>query len=286
MFTFVTALDRNFILPTSVMLCSLDKNVMSSHSVVVLTSSYDNRLIQAAFRKLKLKMLKIRFVVVPDVLQVEAIRMNGIMHFSNASIYRLFMSSLIEEDINYVIYLDGDILIRKQLSDTSFPKARFAAYVQEDSTSEMIGNHSYFNSGVFSTQLDYWRESNAEYKMLSFLENHLNSIYKDQDALNFVFSAESVYPLPKDLNFLLKESSFLKSRKDDPTIVHFAGHLKPWRRFTPPSRFINEWRKLAREINVSIYMNPHWTDYFKLIGYLLKINKVRASLRNSYAKKI
>jgi hypothetical protein len=200
--------------------------------------------------------------------------MDGIMHFSDAAAYRLFMANVIGADINSIVYLDGDLLIRREITSMHFPETIFSAYIVEEPGKEALLNPRYFNSGVFSTQLDYWRENRVEFKLLDFLDRFQNSVYKDQDALNSVFCEKNLNPLPKELNFIVRDYSYLDSLRVDPVIVHFAGHLKPWRRFTPNSKFVREWRDLAKLVSDDIYLESKKSDYLKRVGYLLKLENV------------
>lgn len=273
MLNFVTALDSNFIVPTSTMLVSLDKNLEVASRCFVLCNKIDFQTVSRAFNLINFNKLSIKIVEVPLSLIKQAIQMNGIMHFSNAAIYRLFMPSLLELDVNSIIYLDGDLLIRKRINENLFPKTIFSAHIEKRPAIEAISVDNYFNSGVFTTQLYFWRENRIEKKLIEFLERNLESIYKDQDALNFVFANLNLHPLPEELNYILKFHDRKDLRMSDPYIVHFAGHMKPWLRHTPNSKYVKEWRTIAKLIHSEIYLNTKKFDFLKRFGYRLYLHK-------------
>ena len=273
MLNFVTALDSNFIIPTSTMLFSLDNNLEVTSRCYILCNKNDFQNVSKVLNAIKFKKLSIRIVEVSKSLINQAIQMNGIMHFTNAAIYRIFMASLLDTNINSIIYLDGDLFIRKRINESLFPNTIFSAHIEKKAAIEAIIVDNYFNSGVFTTQLDFWRENNIEIQLVNFLEKNLQSVYKDQDALNNVFANLNFFPLPEGLNYILKSQNRKDLKKSDPYIVHFAGHMKPWLRYTPNSKYVKEWRTVAKQIHNEFYVDKKNLDFIKRIGYKIYLNK-------------
>lgn len=268
MIPFLTALDERYIFPTKIMLKSLDCNLSTQHDFYIIVRVNKSKTIIRDLESLVLHNLKIKFLIFTEKTN-KSTEMKGLMHFSNAATYRLYASSLLPPNIDEVIYLDNDILIRKPISIDNFPKNIFAAYVEPNPANECLDISNYFNSGVFRTNLNYWREFSAETRMLDFLKSNQQSIYKDQDALNYFFAELNTEPLDVNLNFMPDKISKSKSCKIDPTIVHYAGHKKPWKRSTLRTKYIREWQEFAKLHFGYAIIEKTQKDYLKKLAYLI-----------------
>ena len=245
---YVTSFDLNYFHGGVVLLGSLAKQVSNGQLVYVLTS--DNALtIQGMLDTLNcLKTIEVRVIDVPDRIFLEnPMSMDGVLHFSNAAIFRLFIPILIPADVKQVIYLDSDVLILNSLEELEGDLSDFAAVLESDKV-------DYFNSGVFKTNLDIWRNENVIRKFQTFLEANPQSVYKDQDALNFVFSSRNSALNPK-FNCQVKDNH----SANEAVIVHYSGTRKPWYSSTPNTKYIKLWRMNAKEFlgnNYSLQKRP------------------------------
>jgi lipopolysaccharide biosynthesis glycosyltransferase len=272
--TYVTSLDTNFIVPTSVMLVSLNNSLNVASKCVVLTSWQDFQEVKNALTNLSLCNLELRFISIPESKFDESLTMQGILHFSNAAILRLFASTSIDNSVDSIVYLDGDVMIRKPLDNNTFPTEIFSAMIELKPTRQVHYVSNYFNSGVFTTQLSFWRKNDVEKKLIDFLKKTPTSVYKDQDALNFVFAETNTEPLSDSLNFIIQDHNFRSLKKADPIIVHFAGPLKPWKLSTPNSKYVREWRTLAKELDVRVSEDDVIKQYAKRFGYSIQLHKL------------
>lgn len=171
------------------------------------------------------------------------------MHISNAAYYRLFLASILPEDIDQVLYLDCDLIVEKSLLplwNTDMTDCPVAAVPDMDEAvldkyrrlrySPSLG---YFNSGVLLINLKYWREHNCQGQFEQFVAEHLDRIvYHDQDVLNVVFR-ENKKVLP--IKFNVQEAALytrvnisweydeqLEEALKDPVIIHYTTWKKPW----------------------------------------------------------
>ena len=167
--------------------------------------------------------------------------------YSFATYNRFFIADLIDEE--KVIYLDGDTIVRHDLTELwNTPLEGYACAVVEDQRGDDIFTHNrnkietpYFNAGVQLINLTYWRQNDIGRKMATYLKEHTDScLYVDQDAANKVLSGKVVY-LDFKYNFMedwfqptnewqihfSKWDRILKDR-EDPAIVHYCRGLKPW----------------------------------------------------------
>ena len=157
------------------------------------------------------------------------------------------IADLIED--SKVIYLDGDIIVRHDLSDLwNTPIDGYASGVVEDQRGDDVFIHNlnkvatpYFNAGVQLINLDYWRQNNIGQKMAEYMKEHPdNCPYADQDPANKILSGKVKY---LDFKYNFMEDWFyptsqwqihfskwdrILADREDPYIVHYCRGLKPW----------------------------------------------------------
>jgi lipopolysaccharide biosynthesis glycosyltransferase len=172
--------------------------------------------------------------------------MDGIYHFSNAALYRLFMTQHLPTQIDRILYLDADLIFNLDISDVFIQHSNsvFSARIETE-------KRGYFNSGVFLTSLNYWRSNEIGKKCIEYLIQNPDSRYKDQDALNYVFS-DINDSMDKRFNFAFQDYGVFKSRNLKKAIFHFTGTVKPWKNHAPPVFPVTLWRRMY----VDVYGRP------------------------------
>ena len=182
-------------------------------------------------------------------------------HISIATYYRLFISKLLPKNIDKVIYLDCDIIVRQSLNELweyNIENSAIAAVYQiVDWNISAIKRlkypveYGYFNAGVLLINLAYWREHQIPDLLLSFVHNNKELIvFHDQDVLNGVLY-DKCLKLPCKWNMLsnffqkntlsvsdFNEGILINDYKDykqqilqvinNPAIIHFVFKPKPW----------------------------------------------------------
>ena len=178
-------------------------------------------------------------------------------HISIATYYRLFVTSLLPETVDKIIYMDCDIVVRgslKELWETPLEEYAIGAVYQDLGWSDynmswerlkIPRKEGYFNAGVLLMNLKYLRKMDFEEKAITFInENHKRIISHDQDVLNSLLYSYTL-PLSPKWNyipmFLSKRLFKLEfpqkfiyrlndvKRKDfTPVVVHFVSTPKPW----------------------------------------------------------
>ena len=186
-------------------------------------------------------------------------------YITKSAYNRLFAASMLPKDVEKIIYLDGDIVVRKSLRplwDTDIDG--YAVGVVND-MHELKHIQSmrlpydmkdgYFNSGVLLINVKYWREHNCMALFDEITEKHQEILtLHDQDVLNIAFHDKKKW-LPVTYNmqngFLYKNQKLwsvpeieedLNVMKHDPAVVHFSTWDKPWKLecFHP---YCKDWRK-------------------------------------------
>jgi lipopolysaccharide biosynthesis glycosyltransferase len=208
-----------------------------------------------------------------------------IAHISTATYYRLKLPSILP-DINKCIYLDVDLIARKDLSemfrinvdDNYIAGVKAAGYYQTKEQMEkkkvQLGIEaidSYVNAGVLIMNLAKMRKDGIEENFEKALENKWPS--QDQDVLNAIcygkiriihmkYNAMTKYELDNDNAY--KNIKYLKrvyskgewdSGRKNPTIIHFCDKTKPWTSVQAVYSYL--WwdvvRHLPDDISLAIY---------------------------------
>lgn len=165
-----------------------------------------------------------------------------------ATYYRLLLPELLDESITRVLYLDCDVIVRKDISElfTEVDMSNYGVAAVKDSlpwntehrfVMGLSLDEPSFCAGVLLINLQYWRENDCERQLMEFaIKDRKEVFFADQDALNFVFR-KHWYQLPYQYGHspltiaVLDHSqrwSDLWANAYDPSIIHYAAHVKPW----------------------------------------------------------
>lgn len=180
-----------------------------------------------------------------------------IAHLSSATYYRLLLPRILPEEVEKVLMMDGDIIVRHSLLplwETDLEGVALAAVPDRaESDIEMYNRLQYppalgyFNAGVLLMNLKYWRENNVAAQIESFVKDHSDRLlYCDQDILNYLFREKKkrvpvkyntqsgfLFQLEKaDYDYWKYEKEVLEARKD-PVVIHYVFD-KPWLEGTNP----------------------------------------------------
>jgi lipopolysaccharide biosynthesis glycosyltransferase len=209
---------------------------------------------------------------------------------SFATYYRLFLTEILPDSIDKVIYLDGDVVVRKSLlSLWQSDIENYAVAAVPDISPEDIyscerlkydSRLGYFNAGVLLINLRYWREHNVIERFCEYIMTNYNSIHlQDQDVLNYVFREEK-YMLPYKYNYqqnlVTKKyyyyniNAVLEACKD-PIVLHFSGYNKPW----------NSYKATYNPYNSSFYKYQNQTIWK---GLTIDRRSLKLKVKNHVAK--
>lgn len=275
----VCSTDNCYVMQTGIMLTSLfENNREADIRVHVLHNGIDSNSIMLIERIASDYGQKITFYHVDESLfsafPIGRDGQNSHVGTSYATYYRLFLSELLPNDINRVLYLDGDIIVMDSLNElwaTDMHDKAIAAV--PDSYNNKIEHYNrlhypqpmgYFNAGVLLINLDYWRTNNVVSAFCQYASANPDSLNcHDQDILNYIFR-DSKIVLPLRYNMLNEywfqtrhsvvswefESQMLYGQQH-PAIIHFTGLPKPW--------FSNCRHPMKREFERYRAMTP-WRD--------------------------
>lgn len=185
------------------------------------------------------------------------LNLNMQWQISISSYARLFVASMLPENVDKVLYFDCDTLIDDSLNElwnqdiNDFYVAGVCDTVPSN-TKQAIGLNNtdfYINAGMLLINLKKWRKDNLEKELLNFIDKHNgNVIHHDQGVINGVIKNKKILPLKYNLmtsylmmsrddiiNFYKVEDSFYSQEQIDeaiknPVYIHYTPGFttRPW----------------------------------------------------------
>lgn len=197
-------------------------------------------------------------------------------HYTYEIYYRLLASELLPDNVDRVLWLDADIIVKDDISalyyadfednylivceDLLVNKEHIKKFIDVNAT-----EYKYFNSGVIVFNLKKIRQDNMQKKIFEFMMNNISKLeMPDQDALNAVYFGKTKFVDNIRFNHLMLTIEKVDKKKkkqleEDTSIIHYVGAAKPW--------FYKYW-------------NSSWKYYWKIElengnrwGYILFVTK-------------
>lgn len=247
--------DKNYVMPTGIMMCSLCENnkdeEITFHIIHAdLNEEEKNSLTNIAKRYGK----EICFytVEVQKLADITTIGQNQQRNLPLSAYYRLLFVDLLPKHIEKVLYLDGDTIVSANLTElwnTDIEDYALAAVIDYTLHERAVAYNrlrypfrlGYFNSGVLLINVSYWRQVDATNLFLDFIKKHPEGLANhDQDVLNYIFCKKKKFIHIKynlQQGFLLQPEYRLVSWEYEeeiedaarhPVIIHYNYRLKPW----------------------------------------------------------
>lgn len=208
-------------------------------------------------------------------------------HLTLPTYYRISIPELLDDYIEKAIYLDCDLIVKKNISKLwNLDISDYAIGAVEDSVFDIIPQTylnlqipidlKYFNSGVMLMNLAYWRKNSISNQVSAFVKSNPDKLLcADQDGLNAILYSRWK-PLPFEWNFMLhmftekyyktysKKPEFKKAM-ENPSIVHYTAG-KPWQYMSKvPHNHKKEYYRYLRKTPWKEYSPPdkNLRNYFK-----------------------
>lgn len=246
--------DNNYVMPTGVLMTSIGYNNGSDINYYILVNEEFSDESRMALTRVANQFDNniFFFTITPEMTKDFPFgRPDQPVHVSIATYYRLFITEILPPDVSRILYLDGDMICRKNLSELW--KTNLDGYAvgvvhdcdevtqTKDKRLPYPVDMGYFNAGMLLINLDYWRENKCYAQFIECIEKYRDKIiFHDQDVLNICFCDKKKW-LPLSYNF---QSSFIhlqeyrtdystieveiETTKFDPAIIHYVSSSKPW----------------------------------------------------------
>jgi len=259
--------DLNFIFPTIVSITSLLKNRNFNTYYIVHLVYFQN------FTKDEFTLF-IQLGNIYDFWELNFIQINNIFinlpsskNLPHTTYIRLLFPTIFEK-LSKIIYLDGDTIVLKDLLNLynlNIDNYYFVGQFHNGAKYEKFFKYSkhYINAGVLLINLFQQRKDKTEKKIIEWAEkNKKHLTFKDQTIINYCFidkvgllppeygilSNSFKFYLKRTKNFTLGKFSRLEYEKayNEPAIVHFHGHNKPWKKNGKGRYYRKQWWENAK----------------------------------------
>lgn len=254
----VCASDKNFVMPLTVMLKSLEVNLKRYSKIIVyvLEKGISNSNKNKILKSLNADKIKIKWISV-DESKLQNMKVDG--HITLATYYRILIPELLPKKINKVIYLDCDLLVNEDISNLwdkklgdyyilSVPETcRYGLYVSSINGLKLYkkfgipSKTANFNAGVLLINLKKWRKDKINLRILDYLKNNKEFVkLHDQEGLNLICTGKigklnykwnqltSIFSYKSWKESPIKDKQKFRELIINPYIVHYNNTPKPW----------------------------------------------------------
>lgn len=234
----VTAVNNDFAKHLAVMLYSMLENKVSTKPMIiyVINSDLSKKNKSLLTKTVKPFKANIKYLTIDSTLYDKYILTH---HLTQETYHRISIPDLLEKDIEKVIYLDSDIIIKEDITklwEINIDNYCIAAVIDAWLGAKRLRHQDlsipedceYFNAGVLVINLKKWRELNITKQIIDFMNNNQDIIrYPSQDSMNAILYDKW---LQLDQKWNVQSKHFLfPDIHIKPAIIHYTGtDSKPW----------------------------------------------------------
>ena len=249
----VVATDENFAMPTAVTLRSLLINGGDGFAITVMHNGLSLDAIDGIIAALPDVDHDLSWHDVSNFIHGATTA----SHLPDSTYFRLEMAKALDASVDRALYLDVDMLVRKDLSSlweldmrgapiaavqsVNYPFVATRGAIDDWLQLDLDPRERFFNAGFLLVDVAAWRTQEIAAKALHYLRSPHCGKGADQEALN-VATSGAWMPLPPTWNqqtpmldnqhgaHLFFTDQEIATARTDPAIVHFQTRPKPWHR--------------------------------------------------------
>ncbi len=285
MTNFLYCFDSNYNVQATVSISTLLEKYDSEVNLYIL---HDNPIL---FKKYTAKLKKYKNLNKIEIFKFEDTNYDfpnlNNSHVSYATYFRMFISNYLPKDLDFLIYLDADILclsnprsvIEEEINKLKSSDNVLTGLNEEISTSHKqrlgLKNNRYFNAGLIIINYEKWSKPETVDNLLDIMKSNYGNIeFWDQDILNIYFDGK-FSDLPINLNYISPDGKNVYEEQIN--FLHYAGSNKPWyfeNTFNQISDYYNkEYKKVFRnKYHVTFKFKKHEIPMFLDICKTKSIN--------------
>ena len=243
------ASDENFVKHLTSAIASILKNALITdyHHFYILEDNISEHSKEKILNLNKIKKFDIEFIKVDNELFKDCPHIPACKHITMQTYYRYIIPK-IKPNLDKVLYLDCDIIVKKSLSSlyNIDLKDYYCAVVQELSPKwspkdeKRLGINAEFNAGVILINNKKWKEENllpVFFENTQKLYNQGILKWQDQDVLNYTFGDKVIWINPQ---FNFQQNAYsnpyytkytnndMEYAKKNIVIIHYNNPNKPW----------------------------------------------------------
>ncbi|KZX12196.1 glycosyltransferase family 8 protein [Methanobrevibacter curvatus] len=249
--------DENYVIPTSVSIVSLitNKNKSTFYDIFIIA---DNLTLKHKEKLISMQNSDVRINIIDfsseKFEKMHVFKEKALCVATKAALLKFEIPNIFPSE-DKILYLDGDIIVKKDLKEL-FSKNIEKYYVAAvHDTGKLYSNRqhleipTYFNSGMMLLNLEYLRKDNISNLLIKTKKELKDMNLMDQNVFNIVLHDEKVKLIDIKFNFLLinlhrakKKYKFeqinslfrtsyqnLEDIEKKAVIIHFASADKPWK---------------------------------------------------------
>lgn len=291
------AADENYVQPMSVAITSILKNASKNDklSFYILCNNISTDSKNWLLELKKVKDCKITFF---DINNSEFSSFNVLKgHITVTAYFRMKLADLLP-DINKIIYLDCDVIVKTSLYDlfeTDISGYYIAAvedigctYLRKYRKDICPYDFMYINSGVLLINLEEWRKDNIPEQLFKTAESGVNHFQHDQEIINIVCHDKC---LQLDLSWNVQDSfyrndalvktnvqaKYIRQCAKNPKIIHYTFKIKPWDEVTMPMArewwYYNKFSTIPLKMTNSQKLKFWFARYGKIFSVIINDDK-------------
>jgi lipopolysaccharide biosynthesis glycosyltransferase len=168
---------------------------------------------------------------------------SGVNKWPCEALVRLFVFNLLPEDVERILYLDGDTIVNGNMDSLytiHFREALFAAAEDRAISHKnfavyravgLAEEETYYNAGVLLVNVSELRKRCDAAALIQFIRENANSYsFFDQDILNAYFKGTILEIDGFRYNCMVNTYHYTQEKKilDNAVVLHFAGGERPW----------------------------------------------------------
>lgn len=285
----VLCFDKNFIMPTEVLLKSIElSNPLEKFDIHIVTANLPDDAKKTFEKNINKDFFTLHYYYIDDsILDFCPVRKGDYINI--ATYFRILLPTILPKDLDKVLYLDGDMIVVDSLNylweqNIENYGAAVVPCIHYGNPNEFkrLGldkTEGYFNAGFMFINLKYWREHDIQNATLKYIQDYPDRCKKhDQDALNYTLSDKLLYLstrfnhqrifYEKDFKYSDKLIKDVEESKMSPVIIHYCDLEKPWHKecFHPLKEV---WMLFAKKLSVKIKKTYKYKG-MKKIKFIIK----------------
>ncbi|MCD2502364.1 glycosyltransferase family 8 protein [Clostridium sp. NSJ-145] len=215
-------------------------------------------------------------------------------HFTIETYYRFLAQSILPEEVDRILWLDADMIVKKSISDfyNQDFEGKYVVVCQSINKNpmeilqrlELDSTSKYFNAGTILFNLKDIRKNIKPSIYFEYIRDNKDKIkWLDQDVLNVIFNTSSKYDDNERYNKqIFSEHKFnaeqLEYIENNTAIIHYIGAIKPWH-YKYENKCKNYyWRYALISEGIFHYIRFYSLNYvytlYKKIKYKFNLGKV------------
>lgn len=265
----VVATDENFAMPTAVTLRSLVQHGGGPFAITV----FHDGLTTDARDRITASVGSGEWTLDWHDVSDFDVRATRASHLPDSTYFRLRLADGLPAEVGRVVYLDVDVLVRRDISvlweedlagntvgavqSVHFPFIGSLGAIRDWRTLGLDPRAAFFNAGVLAVDVDRWRSEAVTDATLEYLRSIHCGNGADQEALNavtgghwhrFAPALNQQTPLLDDGYgaHLIHNEDEIDTARTDPAIIHFQTRPKPWH-LACPHPWKDAWTAVARQ---------------------------------------